>query len=90
LAWEALNEHLPPRKADLAYLRILKLAADGQENDVAAALKLLLESEKKWNDENVAKLICPTLQTPPPLAEQAVELAAYDQLLTQEYAHVAA
>ena len=31
LAWEALNEHFPPRKADLAYLRILKFAADGQE-----------------------------------------------------------
>ena len=90
LAWEALNERMPPRKADLAYLRILKLAADGQENDVAAALKLLLETEKKWNDENVAEMICPTLQAPPPLAAQAVELGAYDQLLTQEYAHVAA
>ena len=90
LAWEALNEHLPPRKADLAYLRILKLAADGQENDVATALKLLLETEKKWDDKNVAALISPTLQAPPVLAEQRVELGAYDQLLTQEYAHVAA
>ena len=89
LAWEVLNKHLPPRKADLSYLRILKLAADGQENDVAAALKLLLESEEKWDDKNVAELISPTLQAPPPLAEQSVELTAYDQLLTQEYAHVA-
>lgn len=89
LAWEVLNEHLPPRKADLAYLRILKLAADGQENDVATVLKLLLQSEEKWDDKNVTELISPTLQAPPPLAEQAVELSAYDQLLTQEYAHVA-
>lgn len=90
LAWEALNKHLPPRKADLAYLRILKLAADGQENDVAAALKLLLENEKKWDDQNVKELIHPTLQSAPAMAAQAVELSTYDRLLKQEYANVSA
>ncbi len=90
LAWEALNKYLSPRKADLAYLRILKLAADGQENDVAAALKLLLETEKTWDDQSVAELICPTLQSAPAMTAQAVELSAYDQLLKQEYVHVSA
>lgn len=90
LAWEALNKHLSPRKADLAYLRILKLAADGQESDVAAALKLLLETESKWDDQNVKELIHPTLQSAPAMAAQAVELSAYDQLLRQEHAYVSA
>ena len=34
-AWEALDARLPPRRADLAYLRVLKLAATTLEVDVA-------------------------------------------------------
>ncbi len=41
-AWDVLNEHLPPRRADLIYLRILKQAALGMESDIAQALTLLL------------------------------------------------
>ena len=90
LAWEALNKHFSPRKADLAYLRILKLAADGQESDVATALKLLLETQKNWDDQSVKELIHPTLQSAPAMVAQAVELSAYDRLLKQEYAYVSA
>jgi hypothetical protein len=90
LAWEALNEHFSPRKADLAYLRILKLAADGQESDVAAALKLLLETEKNWDDQSVKELIHPTLQSAPAMVAQTVELSTYDQLLRQEHTYVSA
>ena len=90
LAWEALNEHLSPRKADLAYLRILKLAASEMESDVATALKLLLETQSTWDDQTVKELIRPTLQSAPAMAAQAVELFAYDQLLRQENAYVSA
>ena len=90
LAWEALNKHFSPRKADLAYLRILKLAADGQENDVATALKLLMETEKNWDDQSVKELIRPTLQSAPAMEAQPIELSAYDRLLKQEYAYVSA
>ncbi len=90
LAWEALNEHLSPRKADLAYLRILKLAASEMESDVAAALKLLLETQTTWDDQTVKELIHPTLQSAPAMVAQAVELSAYDQLLRQENAYVSA
>ena len=85
-----LNKHFSPRKADLAYLRILKLAADGQESDVAAALKLLLETEKNWDDQSVKELIHPILQSAPAMVAQAVELSAYDRLLKQEHAYVSA
>ncbi len=45
-AWDFLNKHLPPRRADLTYLRILKQAAFGSEADVAQALTLLLEQNQ--------------------------------------------
>jgi len=90
LAWERLDERLSPRKADLAYLRILKLAASELESDVAAALNLLLETQSPWDDQTVKELIHPTLQSAPAMAVQAVELSAYDQLLRQENAYVSA
>jgi hypothetical protein len=80
-AWEALGERLPPRRADLAYLRILKLAAETLETDVAAALAELLAGGAAWDDRTVADRVRPV---PPPLPEQgwgAVDLAAYDRLL---------
>ena len=46
-AWEALGSRLSPRRADLAYLRILKLAATGLESDVAAVLAELLASKQR-------------------------------------------
>ena len=89
-AWEALDGRLPPRKADLAYLRILKLAAGGLETDVAEALKLVLSSQTKWDDQTVAELVQPTSKAVPQLTQQSVELSVYDQLLSQESCHVSA
>ena len=90
-AWEALASRLPPRKADLAYLRILKLAAGGLETDVAEALKLVLRSKNKWDDQTVAELVQPTTpRAVPQLTQQSVELSVYDQLLHQENCHVSA
>ena len=90
-AWEALDSRMPPRKADLAYLRILKLAAGGLETDVAEALKLVLRSKSKWDDQTVAELVQPaTPKAVPQLTQQSVELSVYDQLLHQESGHVSA
>ena len=89
--WEALESRMPPRKADLAYLRILKLAAGGLETDVAEALKLVLRSKSKWDDQTVAELVQPaTPKAVPQLTQQSVELSVYDQLLHQESGHVSA
>jgi Mu transposase, C-terminal domain len=89
-AWEALQERCSARKADLTYLRILKLAAGGLETDVAAALEILLTSAKHWDDQSVAELVQPTNVVIPELVAAPVNLATYDQFLSPEVCHVSA
>ena len=89
-AWETLDQRLPPRKADMIYLRILKLAAQGLETDVAEALKQLLASGNVWDDSTVIKRVQPPQNAVPELMEQEVNLSVYDQLLSQEVYHVSA
>jgi len=90
-AWEELNGHLPPRKADLAYLRILKQTALGLETDVAQALATLLAGQTVWDDNTVAAMIQPPApQAVPELAPQPVNLSLYDQLFLTEASHAAA
>jgi hypothetical protein len=92
-AWEALNEQLPPRKADLAYLRILKQAALGLESDVAQALARLLTDQdpKLWDEKTVAALTQPSaFPTVPHLISQPVNLSLYDQLFLTVASHVSA
>jgi hypothetical protein len=94
-AWEALNTHLPPRQADLTYLRILKQAALGVEAEVAQALSLLLEQDQgqnRWDEKTIAELTG-ALTAPqgfPLLALPRVDLSLYDQLFLGEADHVAA
>ena len=83
-AWESLNQHFSARRADLAYLRILKLAAGGLETDVAAVLEALLSKETVWDDQTVADQVQPWLPALPGLTQQAVNLSEYDQLLSCE------
>ena len=83
-AWEALNQHLSPRRADIAYLRILKLAARGMETDVAAALEALLNAKTLWDDQTVVEQVQPQLPVPPGLTQHTVNLTEYDQLLNRE------
>jgi hypothetical protein len=83
-AWEALNQRLSPRRADIAYLRILKLAARGMESDVAAALEACLSSKKAWDDQTVAEEVQPQLPLPPGLTQHTVNLTEYDRLLSRE------
>jgi transposase InsO family protein len=87
-AWETLDQRLSPRKADLTYLRILKLAARGLEADVAQALESLLAAQKGWDDNSVAELVQPSSLQLPELQPQRVNLAVYDQFLHSEVGHV--
>jgi hypothetical protein len=89
-AWEALERRFSPRKADLSYLRILKLAARGLETDVAAALEILLAAPDGWDDNTVAEMVQLTPTAVPELQQQTVNLAVYDQLLKREACHVTA
>jgi hypothetical protein len=94
-AWEALNQRLPPRQADLIYLRILKQAAAGLETDVAQALTLLLEqhqSQNPWDEKTIAELT-QAAAIPvaiPRLVAQLVNLSIYDQLLPSEASYALA
>jgi len=81
-AWEALNGRYAPRRADLAYLRILHLAAYRLECDVAAALETLLAGDEGWNDADVARLLDVETAVVPTMEQPVVQLHVYDQLLT--------
>ena len=87
-AWEQLQRWLPPRKADLSYLRILRLAARTLESDVASALEQLLASPGRWNETDVERLIQPEPISVPQLVGGEVDLTRYDQLLSEVH-HVA-
>ena len=82
-AWERLNQWQSPRKADLAYLRILRLAARTMESDVAWALSQLLATAGRWDDTDVERLLEPEPMAVPSLTCGEVELAQYDRLLTE-------
>jgi hypothetical protein len=76
---------MPPRKADMVYLRILKQAALGLETDVTQVLALLLDSKTTWDDNTVAELLQrPAQWIIPDLIPQVVNLSIYDQLLQPE------
>jgi hypothetical protein len=86
-AWEALQARFSPRRADLAYLRILKLAAKGLESDVAAVLEELLSTPQPWDDRTVAERVQPLQPCIPGLAVNTVNLKDYDRLLSPEVCH---
>jgi len=94
-AWEVLNKHLPPRRADLTYLRILKQAALGLEAEVAQALSLLLDQDPGqtlWDEKTITELtgVMTPPQCIPVLALPPVNLSLYDQLFLMEAERVAA
>ena len=86
-AWEYLNQAYLPRKADIAFLRILKLAAQGLESEVAAVLADLLATKTAWNDQTVAAQVQPRQAQLPVLEPPAVNLREYDQLLSLDVCH---
>jgi hypothetical protein len=81
-AWEQLNQWQSPRKADLAYLRILRLAARTTESDVAWALEQLVSTGEPWDDTDVERLLEPEPIKIPVLTCGEVKLEQYDRLLT--------
>lgn len=84
--WDCFNGWYPEAKADLAYLRILRLAAQELECEVAAALALLLEQGDRFTEGEVAQLVGDRSPgAPPQLPPCAVNLQHYDALLTGVY-----
>jgi hypothetical protein len=83
-AWEQLEQWYSPRKTDLTYLRILRLAARHQESEVATALSLLLAQTIRWDDLDVEQLLHPQLVAATPvLVPPVINLAQYDRLLQE-------
>jgi len=82
-AWEQLNHWRSPRRADLTYLRILRLAARTMESEVSAALELLLVTPGRWNETDVERLVQPEAIPVPQLVCGEVHLRQYDQLLSE-------
>jgi len=83
-AWEKLNQWYAPRKADLIYLRLLRLAARTLESEVADILKLLLEGQQRWDETDVERLLqLPRRPALPPLSLPPINLAQYDRLLQE-------
>ena len=89
-AWDDLCRRLPPRRADLASLRILKLAAMTLETDVADVLEALLAGGGDWTDETVTARLKPEPIEAPAMEQPVVNLADYDQLLQGQDDDVAA
>jgi transcriptional regulator with XRE-family HTH domain len=89
-AWDQLGQWYAPRKADLIYLRLLRLATRHLECEVATALTLLLADTIRWDDADVEQLLQlqPSVAIPL-LAPPTVDLQQYD-LLLQEVADVSA
>ena len=82
-AWERLNQWQSPRKADIVYLRILRLAARKMESEVAAALEQLLATSEPWDETDVEHILQPDPIHVPQLTCGQVHLRQYDQLLSE-------
>lgn len=90
-AWESLSRWHSPRKADLIYLRILRLAARTLESEVEAVLSQLLASPEHWDETDIQRLL-PGQPYPVPVPQldlSLVNLVQYDALL-REMHHVVA
>jgi hypothetical protein len=87
-AWEVLTARLGAAPADRTYLRVLKLAADHSETQVAALLEELLATSTGWDDRTVAARLPRAYPTVPALVPERVNLREYDQLLGREVSDV--
>lgn len=83
-AWDQLKQWYSPRKADLIYLRVLRLAARYLECEVAEALTRLLAETTHWDETDVEGLLPrPKPVAVPALSPPLVNLAQYDTLLQE-------
>lgn len=83
-AFEALSAELPERKAEMEYLRVLHLAATTWQHEVEAGVELLLDEGQLPTFTAVSALCSNRKPEFPQMAPLAVDLAAYDELLTVE------
>jgi hypothetical protein len=82
--WDQLNHWYSARKADLIYLRILRLAAHTLECDVADALQWLLTTTTHWDETDVEQLVgARQAVSVPELSPLVIDLKPYDQLLKE-------
>ena len=80
-AYDRLCESSSEYKADLEYLRVLKLAADTLEVSVEKALFDLEASGERPDFDAVSGLLAPKRAEFPDVAAEAVDLSSYDELL---------
>ncbi len=85
--YDALLERFRTDRADLEYLRILKLAAQTMESEVEAALELLMGSMQKFDSADVWDLVVDQKPQVPEMPAFEVHLKEYDGLL-QNWAQV--
>ena len=80
-AFELLEEASEPRRADIEYLRILKLAATTMETIVEQALTTIIEEGKVPTLALVRAITAPKGPEVPELDRPEVDLASFDALL---------
>lgn len=80
-AYDELHEAMEGRRADVEYLRILKLAADNLEADVELALQILRAEAALPQADRVKDRVAPDKPEVPEMAVLPVELDEYDDLL---------
>lgn len=82
-AYDAIQTNQQGLAADIAYLRILHLAASTSEHDVQTALELLLDEQQVPSADAVKSLITtPVASRAPNILALNVDLKPYDALLT--------
>lgn len=80
-AYDALTGEEPSRRTDLAYLRILHLAASTSAADVETAVGLLLAEDRRPTLEAVRDLVEPPTVTAPVVCVGEPDLTVFDGLL---------
>jgi transposase InsO family protein len=80
-AYDLLCERRSARNTDLAYLRILHLAASTMESEVEVALEMLQEAGEVPDYDRVKTLVAPWQTTIPELTDFKPELTDFDVLL---------
>ena len=80
--YDTLVAVMPPRKADIEYLRILHLAAKTMECEVESTLRVLMDEGTVPMADEVKALVAPDKPTIPDVAIADVDLSSYDELLT--------
>jgi len=88
-AFDVLDAALSRWQADVTYLRILRLAAQTMESEVAEALRETLDSGEVPLFEHIEAMVAPREPLLPVVEIPEVELSGYDDLIQVAAAEVA-